>query len=177
MFLPEKPSWEGRRVASLYERVAAHAIDVFIQAGVQFVVLLGLAWENLVEIFTVILNGESDLAGMLELMQQDGGVVLLSILVGWGIGGCYETVMTGRFGGTIGKLLVGIEVVDGRSGGRLGYGRSFGRWLGLGWMAPAGAVAPVAQFIPFFGYFIAWFDPQRRALHDRIAGAVVLGRS
>jgi hypothetical protein len=177
MFLPPKATWNDIPVASLYERVASHVIDVLLQAALQLALLVALAWEDLVQMAGELAGDGLGIAQILEVLNQDGRSVLYSVLIGWVLGGVYEASFTRLLGGSIGKLLLGIEVREIRNGGRLSWARAFGRWLGLGWMAPAGAVAPAGQFIPFFGYGLAWFDPRRRALHDMMCGAIVVPRT
>jgi uncharacterized RDD family membrane protein YckC len=67
-------------------------------------------------------------------------------------------------GQTVGKRFTGLKVVRLDTGDPLGAGRGFLRTM--------------AQLITIgtlgFGYAIAFFDPQRRTLHDRIAGALVI---
>ncbi len=67
-------------------------------------------------------------------------------------------------GQTMGKRLTGLKVVRLDTGDPLGAGRGFLRTL--------------AQLITIgtlgLGYAMAFFDPQRRTLHDRIAGTLVI---
>lgn len=77
----------------------------------------------------------------------------------------YETIMVGTWGGSLGKLFVGVRV-RGQAGQRIGYARSLGR---------AGAKF-LSLAICFVGFVIAGFDPQKRALHDWLAGTYVVYR-
>lgn len=176
MFLPAKTTWSGRRVASLYERVGSHIIDILVQGLVQGVLVLIMAWEALVQVANDLLSGEVAAGEILKVLAGDGRMLVYSVLIGWVIGGVYETVFTRIYGGTLGKILLGIEVRDEKTGTRLSWGRCAGRWLGLGWAAPAGVATPAAQFIPVLGYLVAWTDPSRRALHDRLSGGIVVAR-
>jgi uncharacterized RDD family membrane protein YckC len=65
--------------------------------------------------------------------------------------------------GTLGKLTFGLKVTD-TSHRRISFGRAFGRWLAH---IPSGLLLCL-------GYVMVAFTPQRRALHDYIAGTVVL---
>ncbi|MGH9482606.1 MAG: RDD family protein [Terriglobales bacterium] len=77
----------------------------------------------------------------------------------------YNTFMLGRFGTTIGKLAINAKVVT-PEGLPIGYGRALGRTL----------MEYVSAFLLLIGYIIAAFDDRKRALHDRVAGTVVVVR-
>lgn len=83
----------------------------------------------------------------------------------------YYAVLNGsEMGQTFGKRVVGIQVRDAAAGETIGYERAALRYVvvGLFWI------------VPFFGLFTLldgfWplWDPGRRALHDKIAGSVVV---
>jgi len=73
------------------------------------------------------------------------------------LGLVYATYFTGTTGQTLGKIATGLRVVD-RVGHPPGYLRAFGR-------ATLGAVGIASAFA---GIVPVFFDPARRALHDRI---------
>jgi len=66
---------------------------------------------------------------------------------------------------TIGKLAVGIYVVD-DSGERLSFGRATGRHFGK----------IISGLIVGIGYIMAGFTSQKKALHDMMAGALVVAK-
>lgn len=73
-----------------------------------------------------------------------------------------EGILVGFTGATLGKLLLGIRIVR-TDGSPIGFATAFGRWLGK---------VPSAIFL--IGYIMAVFDRDQRALHDRIAGTLVV---
>jgi uncharacterized RDD family membrane protein YckC len=73
------------------------------------------------------------------------------------LGLVYATYFTGTTGQTLGKIATGLRVVD-RVGHPPGYLRSLGR----------AAVGAVGIATAFAGVVPVFFDPARRALHDRI---------
>jgi hypothetical protein len=176
-FLAPVESVHGRRPASLWERSASHVIDVLAQASLQIVLAFVFAWGELSGLVrdSVAAGGDPEVL-MANLVEALSGRLLLSLIAAWLVGGVAETLLTRLFGGSLGKILLGLEVVDATSGRRLPTRRVVLRWLGLGWAAPAGLVFPAAQFVPFFGYALAWFDPRRAALHDRLVAALVVRR-
>lgn len=75
----------------------------------------------------------------------------------------YHVLLWSWRGQTVGKMAVRIKVLS-RNGGRVSLGQSALRLLGY-----AASVLPL-----FLGLVIALFDPQRRTLHDHLAGTVVV---
>jgi uncharacterized RDD family membrane protein YckC len=89
------------------------------------------------------------------------GVILLAIQFGTGI--CYEVVLVGKYGATLGKMACNVRVVTGE-GSAVSYARALGRYF--------------AKFLNAFtlgiGYIIAAFDAEKRTLHDRICNTRVV---
>jgi uncharacterized RDD family membrane protein YckC len=80
------------------------------------------------------------------------------------VGICYEALMVGRYGATLGKMALKIKVVT-AEGGRVSYARAFGRYF----------AKMLSSFTCLIGFIMAAFDnPQRRALHDRICNTRVV---
>jgi len=75
----------------------------------------------------------------------------------------YSTFFLGKFGATPGKMVFKLTVVD-ASGGKISYGRAFGR----------SCAEILSQLICAIGYIIAAFDDQKRALHDHICNTRVI---
>ncbi len=132
-----------------------------------------------------------------EVMVVASGVVSVAAFV-------YTAVMHGRFGQTVGKMVVRVQVVDARTGDRISWRQAFVResiplamTLGLlAWVlvsppidvqpleAAADSVAPTsAAAWLLFALPMLWFaaeivtmltNAKRRALHDFVAGTVVV---
>ena len=76
---------------------------------------------------------------------------------------CYTWLLTWKFGGTLGKLALNLQVVT-ANGEPIGLGRSLGRTF-----------AEILNVLTLLiGYIIAAFDSQKRALHDHICGTRVI---
>lgn len=69
---------------------------------------------------------------------------------------------------TVGKLAVGLKVV-GPDGGRVSFLRATGRYFAREFCSGCLTMG--------FGYFLVPFDDRRRALHDRMAGTLVVARA
>jgi hypothetical protein len=179
-FLPPIVPVSGRTPAGLAARVLSHLLDWSVQSFMQLMFAVAFAWDEMLALaddLASLATSPDVMASVTEAVADVlRGPLLVSVIAAWLLGGLLEVLLTVCFGGSLGKILLGLEVVDAGSGARPGWRRVAARWLGLGWAAPAGVLAPAAQFVPFAGYALAWFDPQRRAMHDRLTGLVVVTR-
>ena len=66
---------------------------------------------------------------------------------------------------TLGKMAIGIEVTD-MNGGRISFGRATGRFF----------AKYISGAIFYIGYFMAAFTQQKQALHDILAGCLVVNK-
>ncbi len=88
---------------------------------------------------------------------------LISMAINLPLGFLYNTWFNGRRGATPGKQLLGLRVVR-EDGSALGYRRAALRYL-----------AELVTFLSFgAGYLLVAFHPEKRALHDLIAGTRVI---
>jgi uncharacterized RDD family membrane protein YckC len=138
-------------LASWGRRVCAYVLDTVI-TFLPYVVAFPL----------LLLGDEQESDALLAV-----GVVLF--VLGLLLHPVYFTVAHGRESGqTLGKRWLGLRVVDAQTGGRIGYGRSFGRWL-IGYLCWNSCVVP--------GILDAlWplWDQQRQSWHDKVATSVVV---
>jgi|HubBroStandDraft_1064217.scaffolds.fasta_scaffold03173_7 uncharacterized RDD family membrane protein YckC len=89
-----------------------------------------------------------------------GRVVLIRFVLNWLY---YALLESSAWRGTLGKKALGLEVTD-LQGRRIGFGRASGRFF--------------AKFISvltlFIGFIMAGFTERKQALHDIIAGCLVI---
>jgi uncharacterized RDD family membrane protein YckC len=76
--------------------------------------------------------------------------------------------MIGSRNQTLGKMALGIAVVDAESRSRIGYARAFRRWLGTAALRALFTVPTIVDHL--------WplQDPRNQTLHDKIARSVVV---
>ena len=135
--------------AGFWRRGAAIIIDTFLFMIVQ--VLL-----SVVLIGGVVATGSSEeAAGVVVFL-----INLAMIVVMW----LYFALMeSSKIQGTLGKMMVGIVVTD-LDGNRIGFGKASGRYFGK----------IVSSIILMIGYVMAAFTERRQALHDIMAGCLVI---
>ena len=103
-------------------------------------------------------------------------LLILMTVVTTAVWFAYEVPASANSGQTLGKRLFGIKVVRIESEERLGFGRSFRRWMRLGlptlfWALCAG-LSFLLQVIDCL--FVLIDKPLRQALHDKTAATVVI---
>src|SRR3954447_22155779 len=147
--------------SGFWKRVGAALLDVLI-LGVPFVVLFVVA----------ILVGGEDAEGNPTNGALFGmlGVFLLYFVVSF----LYQALLDGSpRGQTIGKRAVGIRVIDGRTGGSIGYARGFGR-------AGGKLLFSLLNTIFYLGLldnlWMLW-DAEKQTLHDKMVGSYVVPES
>ena len=89
-----------------------------------------------------------------------GGLELVAVVVTW----LYFALMeSSARGATVGKLILGLRVVDDQ-GARISFLRATGRFF----------AKIISGIILLIGYIMAAFTDRKRALHDIIAGTLVV---
>ena len=116
------------------------------------------------EIFIFIVTASA--VFLFGLRHKFAGAVLSLVMAA-----AYYAVLNGsEMGQTFGKRAFGIQVRDAASGETIGVERAALRYVVVG----------LFRVVPFFGLFTLldglWplWDPRRQALHDKIAGSVVV---
>jgi uncharacterized RDD family membrane protein YckC len=107
---------------------------------------------------------ELDDAGIFFIIGAAFLVATLSLVLTW----LYHALMeSSEWQATVGKRLLGMVVTD-MAGQRVSFGRSTGRHFGK----------IITNMIPaLIGYIMAGFTEKKQALHDMMAGCLVLRRN
>ncbi|MEV6820221.1 RDD family protein [Nocardiopsis dassonvillei] len=149
----------GPEMATFGRRLAARAIDYVL------VVIAAVAFFILMAFVTVILTGSD------QTTDAEGTLWALLFVFGWGLLlFFYDWLYLVTWGRTLGKMMVGIKVVDAADGGGLGQGQAMGRSAFFGFPQSL----PVVGHIFTLAESMAALGEERRALHDRVAGTVVI---
>lgn len=95
-----------------------------------------------------------------------GGYFLVVFLVVTIAGWLYFALMeSSAKGATLGKMALGIRVTD-LTGNRISFGRATGRYF----------AKIISGMILYIGFIMAGFTQQKQALHDIIAGSLVINK-
>jgi uncharacterized RDD family membrane protein YckC len=87
----------------------------------------------------------------------------LMSLINLAVGVAYEAGMIANYGATFGKMALGLKVVR-ADGTKLDLGVSVGRYF----------AKILSAIILMIGYLMAFWDPEKRALHDRLCETRVI---
>src|SRR5215217_1256253 len=100
---------------------------------------------------------------ILGAIADDGGVIVAYILGTIGAFVYYAGMESSSNQATIGKIALGIQVTD-LQGNRISFGKALGRNL----------AKILSALIFYIGFIMAAFTAKKQALHDMIAGTLVV---
>ncbi len=128
----------------------------FLAAFIDGILLMIVTFAIYIPLFGRLMRTPDDIFGHM-------GLQAMAWIAQMGVGLAYEAILTTKYGGTLGKMALGLEVVT-MDGARLTIGRSIGRHF----------AKMINTFTLGIGYIIAGFDDQKRGLHDHICGTRVI---
>ena len=143
-------------LASWWQRAAAFVLDLAVSGFVASLLATAVARPDV-----------TSANGGYSVVWSRGTVTTVALVVI--LVTAYFTFLNGsRRGQTLGKMLLGIAVRDGDGHGQLGAGRALVRSATM-------VVLYVFLFFPWVldGLWPLW-DARRQALHDKVAGSVVV---
>jgi uncharacterized RDD family membrane protein YckC len=153
----------GTTYAGFWKRVFAYLIDSLLLGAVGLIIFLPMIGLLGVNVFLYEADGMEPSPGMTAML-------IIAIVVGsvtalictW----LYFALMESSAGGaTLGKMAIGIKVTD-MQGNRLSFWRATGRFF-----------AKYISGLTFgIGYLMAAFTQQKQALHDILAGCLVVNK-
>jgi uncharacterized RDD family membrane protein YckC len=140
--------------ASFWLRFAAYLIDSMI-LGLVFVPV------GLVLGMVMAAKGDGGDEPTTDLIQAANmGINVASIVVTW----LYSSLLeSSSWQGTVGKKLIGLRVTD-MNGNRISFGKATGRHFGK----------ILSGMICLVGFIMAAFTEKQQALHDQLAGTLVI---
>jgi uncharacterized RDD family membrane protein YckC len=103
------------------------------------------------------------LYGSLVQQQPDLTRSIIQELASLAIGITYDVFFWSKYGATLGQMALGLKVIT-PDGNRISVGRGIGRYFAL----------LLDSLTLGIGFFMAGWDSEKRALHDRIAGTRVI---
>ena len=144
--------------AGFWRRFVAVVIDGLILTFFMFPINLMLR----VPIFGILNQDEPSFDDILTLMRVSMASVAIGTLINW----IYSaTLESSKLQATLGKMALNIKVTD-IEGRRISFARATGRFFGK----------LLSKLILFIGYLVQPFTARRQALHDMLAGTLVVRR-
>jgi uncharacterized RDD family membrane protein YckC len=104
-----------------------------------------------------------------ELRERlEGGETVLFVAIFLVPEAIYQTAMIGSRNQTLGKMAVGIAVLDAESRSPIGYGRAFTRWISTAALRALFTIPTIVDHL--------WplRDGRNQTLHDKVARSVVV---
>jgi len=149
--------------AGFWWRFLSHIIDNIIISFVSWIFILPILAIFGVSLYSLKQSGfdMDNMDVMLgPIIGAYVGIISSSVLINW----LYYAIMeSSKTQGTVGKLLLKIKVTD-YDGQRISFGRATGRYFGK----------IISSFIFMIGYIMAGFTEKKQALHDMMAGCLVI---
>jgi len=156
-------------LASWWSRVGAYLLDGLILLGVILVPLV---------IGLVLTFKDSEIDPVTDEISNVGGagilVLVLTTLLYLAFDIWNRVFRQGTKGQSLGKKVVGIQVVRAAHGDPIGVGAGFGRW----------GITLVMGFVPFVSFIIVlldylWplWDDKNQSLHDKVVSSIVIRTS
>jgi uncharacterized RDD family membrane protein YckC len=140
------------RPVGFWPRVGAYLIDVMVLQGIFLAI-----WGPVPEVPGAA-HGIPDFGA---IVRELGPRLAYQIVIQL----AYTVILNGQFGATLGKLAIGARIVN-VDNSPIGFGKALLRW-----------VAMIASNLTLgIGYLIVAFRPDKRALHDLLAGTKVIYR-
>ncbi|MEZ5300671.1 MAG: RDD family protein [Verrucomicrobiales bacterium] len=156
---PGSDTLDGHPYGKFPIRAAAFIIDLMIEQALSTLATLPAMILSGRSMFGAIpdLSDPASWRPLVATMALSAGITILVVVV-------YETWMVGRYGGTLGKLALGLRVVN-ADGSRVSYLKALGRKLFKS------LIDGSAFYLPNLP---AAFDLERRAIHDHICATRVI---
>lgn len=158
----------GLLYAGFWIRLLAYLVDSVVLAIPLAGIVLAFLLPSLNSLHCVVHQTDSSIRSV--TCSGFGTISAVSALAELGLlilSAVYFTLAWSRWGHTLGQRLCGLTVVDANTGGRLGTGRSLGRYVGL----------LVSIWVLYIGVIWAAFDPRKQGWHDKIASSFVVRRA
>ena len=154
------------KYAGFWLRLVAYIIDELILGLAGFLISLPFIGGIIFSAIGMSEKSEFDEAtavGILGILGSIVGLILAVFVLGW----LYFALMeSSKHQATLGKMALGLKVSD-MEGNKISFGRATGRFFGK----------IISGMILYIGYILAGLSEKKQALHDMIAGCLVLNKT
>jgi uncharacterized RDD family membrane protein YckC len=146
--------------AGFWLRFVAFIIDSLLLYFVGMILFLPFATSMGMGMRGMATGRPPDLQALLPMIHTMLRLALLRMVLHWLY---FSLLESSAWQGTLGKKALGLEVTD-LDGNRIGFGRATGRFF----------AKFISTIIFFIGYIMAGFTEKKQALHDILAGTLVV---
>lgn len=151
------------KYAGFWLRFVAYLIDYLLLEIVGFIISIPFIGAIVFSAFTIADSNsfnEKTVFGIAGILGAVTLLVIITVLLGW----LYFALMeSSKNQGTLGKMALGLKVTD-MKGERISFGRATGRYFGK----------IISGMIFMIGYILAGLTEKKQALHDMMAGCLVV---
>ncbi|HDJ33618.1 MAG TPA: RDD family protein [Bacteroidetes bacterium] len=151
------------RYAGFWLRFVAYLIDYLLLEIIGFIISIPFIGAIVFSAFTIAESNsfnEKTVFGIAGILGAVFMMVIITILLGW----LYFALMeSSKNQGTLGKMALGLKVTD-MKGQRISFGRATGRYFGK----------IISGMVFMIGYILAGLTEKKQALHDMMAGCLVV---
>jgi uncharacterized RDD family membrane protein YckC len=144
--------------AGFWLRVVAFIIDALVLYFVGMILFLPFAGS--MGMRGMMTGRPPNLEGLLPMIHAMIRLTLLRTILNWLY---FSLLESSAWQATLGKKALGLEVTD-LDGNRIGFGRATGRFF----------AKIISSIILGIGYLMAGFTEKKQALHDILAGTLVI---
>lgn len=151
------------RYAGFWLRFVAYLIDYIVLQIVGFIIAIPFIGTIVFSAITIARSEssyEKTAAGIAGIVGTVFMLVMLITILGWLY---YALMESSRNQGTLGKMALGLKVTS-MQGERISFGRATGRYFGK----------IISGMILMIGYILAGLTEKKQALHDIMAGCLVI---
>ena len=145
--------------AGFWKRFLAYIIDQIVISILGAVIVLPFLAMVGISLWSQDFDPSADF--LVTIISMYFTMILLIIIGEW----LYYALMESMKGATLGKMALGITVTD-MQGNKISFGRATGRYFGK----------IISSLTLAIGYIMAGFTQQKQALHDMIAGCLVINK-
>ncbi|NOY36263.1 MAG: RDD family protein [Chlorobi bacterium] len=160
------PEPQPVKYAGFWLRFVAYLIDYFILQFAGFLLALpfiGAIVFSAISIATAGNFNEQTLLGIGGIIGAAVTLGLLTLATGWLY---YALMESSKNQATLGKMALGLRVTD-LEGNPVGFGRATGRYFGK----------IISRMILYIGFIMAGITEKKQALHDIMAGCLVIRKN
>ena len=154
------------RYAGFWLRFVAYLIDDFLLGLVGFIISIPFIGGIVFSAIGIDMNpenAENIVRGLAGILGSILGLILIVTVLSW----LYFALMeSSKTQATLGKMVLGLKVTD-LEGNPISFARATGRYFGK----------ILSGIIFYIGYILAGLTEKKQALHDIIAGCLVVRKN